>query len=236
MSAKPKLLCQNCNRKTVRLQPIVDIPICRNCWMNGSLKEQYKYISKTRAKSEFRLNEADLSKTTFFEVKNPHYATAAPMKLFLLDHIESISKNKWGSTEPYVVEFLQFTPEKLDWLLTDTRRLYNMSPKNFQFLIAERLEKMNFTVQLAGDVRSKDGGIDIIATPKQSSFPFLLGVQVKHHRLAKATGQSDVRDLEGTILGNQSIFHMGMLVTNTHFSPDAHWFAEKNKRLLRLRD
>ena len=111
-----------------------------------------------------------------------------------------------------------------------------MSPKNFQFLIAERLDKMNFTVQLAGDVKSKDGGIDIIATPKQSPFPFLLGVQVKHHRLAKATGQSDVRDLQGTIIGNQSIFHMGMLVTNTHFSPDARWFAEKNKRLLRLRD
>lgn len=236
MSAKPKLLCKNCGRKTVRLQPIVDIPICRNCWTDGSIKDQYKYITKTRAKSEFRLNEADLSKTSFFEVKNPHYATAAPMKLFLLDHIESVSKSKWGSTEPYIVEFLQFTPDKLNWLLGDTKRLYNMSPKDFQFLIAERLDKMDFNVQLAGDVMSKDGGIDIIATPKQSSFPFLFGVQVKHHRSRISTGQRDIRDLHGAIAGNQSIFNMGMLVTNTHFSADAHWLADQHKKLLRLRD
>jgi len=33
-----------------------------------------------------------------------------------------------------------------------------------------------------------------------------------------------------------SIFNIGMIVTNTSFTPDAQWFADNNSRLLRLRD
>lgn len=111
-----------------------------------------------------------------------------------------------------------------------------MSPEDFQYFVAERLDKMNFNIQLIGEINSKDGGIDIIATPKECSFPFLLGVQVKHHKNELKTGQKDVRDLLGTINSSNSLFNLGMIVTNTAFSPEAKWFANQNKRLLRLRD
>lgn len=228
--------CLNCGRKTVRLQPIVKLPICRTCWTTQAIKDQYPYITKTRAKSEYRLNENEINRLEFFEVKNPVYATAHPMKLFLLDHVEALSTKKWGSTEPYVVELLNFTTSKLNWLLDDLERFKKITPEDFQYLIAERLDKMKFNVQLVGGINSKDGGIDIIATPKECAFPFLLGVQVKHHRKDSKTGQREVRDLLGSINSNHSLFHMGMIVTNTSFSPDAKWFAEKNKKLLRLRD
>lgn len=46
----------------------------------------------------------------------------------------------------------------------------------------------------------------------------------------------DVRDFYGVITSRNLPFHLGMIVTNTTFTPDAIWFAENNKTLLRLRD
>lgn len=200
------------------------------------VKEEYSYITKTRAKSEFRLNEKEIKKLEFFEIRNPHYSTSHPMKLYLLEQIEILSKEKWNTTEPYIVELIRFTPAKINWLLKDINRFKKISPEDFQYFVAERLDKMKFNVQIVGEVNSKDGGIDIIATPKECSFPYLLGVQVKHHERELKTGQKDVRDLLGTINSNNSFFNLGVIITNTSFSPEAKWFAEQNKRLLRLRD
>jgi Restriction endonuclease len=87
-----------------------------------------------------------------------------------------------------------------------------------------------------GHVFRKDGGIDIVAYPRCSTFPFLLGVQVKHHRSRAKTGVSDVRDFHGVLTAGHSPFHMGIIATNTTFTFDAQWFAENNQRIMRLRD
>lgn len=234
--SKQKFDCEKCGSETVRLQPIVKIPICQNCWGKTSVKEEYKYITKTRAKSEFRLNEKDITKLDFFEIKNPVYATSYPMKLYLFDQIEDLSKNKWNTTEPYIVELLKFTPDRINWLIQDIERFKKITPEDFQYFVADRLDKMKFNVQIVGEINAKDGGIDIIATPQECPFPYLLGVQVKHHEKNSKTGQKDVRDLLGTINSSNSFFNLGMIVTNTSFSPEAEWFAKQNKHLLRLRD
>jgi hypothetical protein len=97
---------------------------------------------------------------------------------------------------------------------------------------------MGLEVQIVGDVYRKDGGIDIVAYPKSSSiaFPFLLGIQEKHHPTGANTGAPDVRDLAGVISSPGFRFNAGMLVTNTAFTPDATWFAENQAAMLRLRD
>jgi Restriction endonuclease/XPA protein C-terminus len=228
--------CQKCGKKTLRRQPIVNIPICQNCWKEQIIKNEYKYITKTKAKSEFRLNEKEIANLAFFEVKNPIYATSHPMKLYLLEQIELLSNKKWHTTEPYLVELLKFTPDKVNWLIESPERFAKLTPEDLQYFVAERLDKMNFNVQLVGEINAKDGGIDIIATPRECSIPFLLGVQVKHHKSNLKVGQKDVRDLYGTISSANSYFNLGMIVTNTGFSPDAEWFAKQNKHLLRLRD
>jgi len=46
-------------------------------------------------------------------------------------------------------------------------------------------------------------------------------------------GVGSVRDLAGTLTGQQ--FGIGLLVTNTSFTPDAKWFARERARLLKLR-
>jgi hypothetical protein len=81
----------------------------------------------------------------------------------------------------------------------------------------------------------KDGGIDIVAWPRATTVPHLMAVQVKHTASpSRKIGPAPVRDLLGTVqmLG----FNIGMLVTNTTFTPDARWVAEQRPLLMRLHD
>jgi len=44
-------------------------------------------ITKTNAKQDFKLKDADLNKLYSKELKNPHYACAKPMVLFFRDQV-----------------------------------------------------------------------------------------------------------------------------------------------------
>jgi len=106
------------------------------------------------------------------------------MQLFLFTQIQELAKAKWRSPEPYTVSLVEFSAAQLAWFLEDLDRLKQLPPGKFQYLIADRLEKMGLGVQLVGDVFRKDGGVDIIAYPNGGlcTFPFLLAMQAKHHR------------------------------------------------------
>ena len=43
-----------------------------------------------------------------------------------------------------------------------------------------------------------------------------------------------MRDFAGVMAGHP--FNAGIIVTNTSFSPDAHWFARERAKLIRLRE
>lgn len=113
--------------------------------------------------------------------------------------------------------------------------LYELSPGAFEDFVAERLEQMGMDVRQVGSTYQSDGGVDLIASPRQSPFPFLLAVQMKHHRLASAkTGPGAVKDLQAVVAALP--FHAGMIVTNTTFTPDAHWWASKQPGKVQLHD
>jgi hypothetical protein len=215
--AKEKFKCTECNKQTIRIHPILDIPLCQKC--QSTNKTKYQYIAKTKALGEYRLKPRDLEKLKKYEVDNPHYKIAAPMQLYMLNQIQELSRLKWGAPEPYIVKLTHITHNAIQWLSKDLERTKIITPEGFQYLIAERLEHFGLNVQLVGNINQKDGGIDIIAYPKQGSFPFIMGVQVKHHRKNNKTVVGDVRDLHGAINSQNSPFHMGMLVTNTCFTP-----------------
>lgn len=134
------------------------------------------------------------------------------------------------------VKIKDVTPQIVKQIIEDPSELLYLPPDKFEDLIYERLYKMGFLVQRVGSgTYSKDGGIDIVAVPENATFPFLLAVQVKHHRtFERKTGSRDVRDLLDVL--NNSPFHAGLLVTNTTFTPDALWLAGQREELIRLRD
>ncbi len=59
-------------------------------------------ITATRAKTEFRLTENDLLSLNETLVRNPHYRSAAPMRLYLLSDVVAASHEKHGGPEGLV--------------------------------------------------------------------------------------------------------------------------------------
>jgi hypothetical protein len=215
---------------------ILDISLCADC-RNGH-PDKYGCVTKTRAMKEYRLKESDLASLREITLPNPYHKTGKYMYLYLHRQVRQIAKTRYGGEESYIVQHVPLAESQLRWFHEEPERMREMSPGAFQRLVADRVDAMGLDVLMVGDVNRKDGGIDIIATPKAKnlSFPFLLGIQCKHHRVEATTGSSDVRDLHGVITSRGPNFSAGMLVTNTAFSPDALWFARNQGAILRLRD
>jgi transcriptional regulator with XRE-family HTH domain len=135
-----------------------------------------------------------------------------------------------------IIKVVDATPQLLELLRSDPGRLAELSPEQFEVIVAERLDRMGYAVQRTGSTTLRDGGIDIIAAPKTADLAsFLLAVQVKHHHSNRPTG----RDAVDRLLAWQNTpFRLGLLVTNTRFTRDAIWTASRDpaKHFLRLRD
>jgi hypothetical protein len=132
------------------------------------------------------------------------------------------------------VHVIDVSPGLLLWLQEDPERTRFLAPDKFEDLIADRLAAMDFCVEKIGRTNQSDGGIDLIAYPREAPVPFLLATQVKHSHSDRPVGSGTVRDFHGALLGLP--IDVGMIVTNTHFTPDARWFASHRSRIIRLRD
>jgi hypothetical protein len=134
-------------------------------------------------------------------------------------------------------KFAYLSNRHLKWLIKDPSRLTQLSPREFEEFVAERLVAMGFEAKFVTNTNSPDGGIDIIAWPKLPvPFPFLLATQVKHHRAKRPTGVGQVRDFLGTMKLHEGVFAMGLMVTNTTFTANAKWFAANSHSIIRLKD
>ncbi len=134
------------------------------------------------------------------------------------------------------VEFIDISQALYHRLIADPAELLNLTAERFEHLVAERLTAMGMTAKIMGHVNARDGGIDIVFFPRgPGAFPFFGAVQVKHHRSIRKTTGPDVVRLTAEAVSRHR-FNVGMVVTNTRFTPDAQWFAESYPALLRLRD
>lgn len=133
------------------------------------------------------------------------------------------------------VELIGVGRQLAEHIALDPLLIHCLTPPQFEELICDRLYAMGFEPKQVGGTYQKDGGIDIIFWPRSKpSFPILGAAQVKHHRKdSTREGVGSVRDLAGAIAAHP--FNVGLLVTNTSFTPDAEWFAREKAQLLRLR-
>lgn len=137
---------------------------------------------------------------------------------------------------PPRVELINITPQILHLLSMEPEQLIDVTPEFFENLICNRLDLMGYDLERVGpSTFSKDGGVDIIAWPRTQVIPYLIAVQVKHTALRnRKMGPQPVRDLLGTVQTHG--FNVGLLATNTTFTPDAIWIAQQRPLLIRLRD
>jgi SNF2 family DNA or RNA helicase len=101
-----------------------------------------------------------------------------------------------------------------------------ISPLQFEKLIADLYEKMGYLVKLTS--QTKDQGIDIFATHVSESGTELLAIQCKHYPKG-AVGVEHARSLYGVIQDQVNITK-GILVTTGEFSKECKDFS-KGKRL-----
>ena len=115
---------------------------------------------------------------------------------------------------PAIVIPVDLSPRLIEFLKEDPSRLAQLSPDQFENFVADRLDRMGFDVTLTGNTFSKDGGIDLIAVPKQSGpTSFLLAAQVKHHSRGDSVGRPDVDRL---LAWKDSFFRLGLLTGREH--------------------
>jgi transcriptional regulator with XRE-family HTH domain len=156
---------------------------------------------------------------------------------FSLGQLSKICTALGLATEsPTIVQIIDVNSRLSELLRDSPEYVHTLSPTQFEQFVAERLDRMGFDVVLTGNTFQKDGGVDLIAVPKLRSLgAFLLAGQVKHHRAGVATGREDVDRL---LAWRGTQFSVGLLVTNTRFSPDAQWLMRQgsNSAFLRLRD
>jgi hypothetical protein len=191
-------------------------------WQNGTRNRDYARAVLTQL---VRAEERDALKASD-ETELPN-----PRQIY-----EIAKRNGFLATHSSRIQIINATPRILDLLRDSPEQMSRLNPAEFENLIANRLDRMGFDVVATGAVYSPDGGIDLIATPKQRNLgSFLLAAQVKHH----ATGRPVTReDVDRLLSWKDSVFRLGLLVTNTQFTAPARWIAqqERNRHFLRLRE
>ena len=122
--------------------------------------------------------------------------------------------------------------EKAEVLLEYHRnRIINMTPREFEFFVADIFRGLGFSVKITQATR--DGGHDIIAT-KADPIPYTLIVECKHWGVNHKVDVSVVRGVYGVQIATQA--NQSIIVTSSKFTKDAYKFAKEQKNLMELWD
>src|SRR5215213_9454961 len=106
--------------------------------------------------------------------------------------------SKGSSADRRVIHLVQtINEEVLSRLAADPRLVHELSPRNFEALIAELLVRQGYYVQVTPTTR--DGGKDIYAVAKSSVGSFLYVVECKKYAPGRPVGVALVRNLYGVV-------------------------------------
>lgn len=122
--------------------------------------------------------------------------------------------------------------ELKQYLNKHPEKLYDLSPRKFEELIASILKDLGFEVELTQATR--DGGSDIIAYIRNAVCSYLTLVECKKYAPENKVGVGIIRQVTG-------VHHLkratkSLIVTTSYFSPDAIKEAKAFENQLDLKD
>lgn len=138
------------------------------------------------------------------------------------ENIIEVVRPKLISSTDYLVEKLRKQPQ----------HVYELSPRQFEELLAELLTDMGWDVELTKETR--DGGKDILAYLNTELGKMLCLVEAKRYRYDRKIGVGLVRSLYGSLCDHNA--SSAMMVTTSTFTADAKEFQKKYEYQLSLRD
>jgi HJR/Mrr/RecB family endonuclease len=119
-----------------------------------------------------------------------------------------------------------YTAEALqNHLLRRPESLYQLSPRQFEELIAKILAAGGYQVELTKG--SADGGVDIFAFGGKDAEQLPILIQCKRYSAGKRVGVEAIRSLYGVML--QRGAKEGMIVTTGHFSSAAQELVSRSR-------
>jgi len=108
-------------------------------------------------------------------------------------------------------------------ILDDPSLLREILPRDFEYFVAEIIEKLGFS-NVTVTPRSGDGGRDIIATKKVNDIPLLFAFECKKYSKQLKIHLETMRALLGTVAFSESKANVGVLVTTSSFTKGARDF------------
>lgn len=118
------------------------------------------------------------------------------------------------------------------YLNNHPEKLYELTPRKFEELVADIFKDLGFDVELTKATR--DGGRDIIARIKNGVVDFLTYIECKKYSSSNKVGVDIIRKVQGvhyTKNANKSI-----IVTTSFFTKDAREEAKIRENILDLKD
>jgi restriction system protein len=137
-----------------------------------------------------------------------------------------------GESKQVVSDIVQVSDAFLRKLKSDPKLLYDLSPRKFEEVVAELLNKLDYEVTLTP--ASKDGGKDIYAAKKDYLGTFLFIVECKKYAPDRPIGVGLVRQLNGVVQAEQAT--AGILATTSFFTRGAKEFQRKIAYQISLKD
>lgn len=116
--------------------------------------------------------------------------------------------------------------------LDEPNSVYNMSPSDFEDMVAEIFQRKGFNVKITP--RTRDGGKDIIASYNMGGIPCMIIIECKRYAPDRKVGVSVVRALHGTQMKEH--YGKAVVVTSSSFSRDARKFANDLRDMVILVD
>lgn len=180
----------------------------------------------------YRYLEGEVSLTSQQDAESKLYASALRIEIAgaFQEELYAAPESKGEDSSALIVTSID--DEVKRYLKKHPQKLYELSPRKFEELVASILKDLGFEVELTQATR--DGGRDIIAHVKNAVSSYLTYIECKRYAADNKVGVGIVREVIG-------VHHLrkptkSIIVTTSFFSKDAIQEAEKMESQLELKD
>lgn len=131
-----------------------------------------------------------------------------------------------------VMDVLSVSGELLRLLDENPNLIFDLSPRKFEEVVAELLDRQGYQVTLTP--ASNDGGIDVYAAKRNELGSFLYLVECKRYAPNNTVGVGLIRNLYGVVQAERAT--AGILATTSFFTKNAREFQRKVEYQVSLHD
>ena len=142
-----------------------------------------------------------------------------------------VEKNEINNTSGIIL-ITDINEEIKKYFNKNPEKLYNLSSRKFEELIASLLEDMGLDIEITKATR--DGGRDIIAQIKNALTSFLIFIECKKYSPNNRIGVNIIRQVAGTHMLRDS--SRSIIITTSSYTKDALEEVKLKKNKIELKD